>query len=389
MTDTLLDSTIRRDAQLQRFGTYLKSEYITPAMQELSREIPKLLAGFDELNKAEKNKLARDIRAIIQERMGVMFGDITSELQDMNSDEAEFVRELYSDYTTATLAPVVASTAISFANNAVMSLEKGKGFTTGLWSELVEQNIITAIREVDGVVRRGFRDGDTLQSITQELRGSYNRSTKRYMGGILNSTNANRAEALARTGVSHYANRARDSFAAKNKDVLSFYQFFATLDNRTTNTCLSLHLNKYDIDDPNKPVLPIHFGERSIYLFGGPTIDPTEGSRPVIGGQRGAKAREEFEQRQSRTDRQVKYKGRKDSSVFDVEQVSAKVTSQEWLSRQPRWFVESTLGKTRTRLFLDGDLDIKKLTDLQGRPLTLAELRETAAGEKAYRRLGG
>jgi hypothetical protein len=36
---------------------------------------------------------------------------------------------------------------------------------------------------------------------------------------------------------------------------------------------------------------------------------------------------------------------------------------------------------------LDGNLDITSMVDLQNRPLTLAQLIETSAGAKAYRRV--
>ena len=384
--NNLLDATIRRDAQLLRFGTYLKSKYINPTMQRLSREIPSLLTDYQDLSKFEQKKLAREIRELIDKRMTAMFESITKELHGMTAEEAEFIEGLYEDFTGAVFAPVVATTAIKAADGAILSLEKNIGKTVGLWSELLEQNKLTAIKEVDAIVRDGFRAGRTLNDMAVDLRGTYNKSTKSYMGGILNGVNANRAEALARTGVSHYSNRARDSFAEDNKKIIPESVFFATLDNRTTTQCLHFHLSRWKNDDPKKPVLPLHFGERSVYLFAGNGIDPLEGTRPVIGGKKGAA--DEFESRQDRTDKKVKYKGRKDLDVFTVDQVSAKVTAQKWLERQPRFFVESTLGKARAKLFLDGGLKIDKFTNLQGRPLTLEELRATAEGERAWRRAG-
>ena len=171
---TLLDSTIRRDAQLLRFGTYLKSEYITPAMQSLSKELPKLLVGFDELNKSERTKLAREIRNQVSLSMGAMFDDITSELHLLTDDEAEFMLDLYGDYTTATMTALSTAAVVSTADNALISLGSGGRISTGVWSDFVRDNISTANKMVDGVVLKGFRDGQTLQSITQELRGLYN-----------------------------------------------------------------------------------------------------------------------------------------------------------------------------------------------------------------------
>lgn len=385
MTDTLLDSTIRRDAQLQRFGTYLKREYITPAHQKLARDIPKLLVNFDDLNKFEQKRLIKEINELMGNQLSDMFQSITDELRGMSADEGEFIFDLYDDFTELNFAAIESATVIKAADSAVLSLEKGKGRTVGLWSELIADNIAGATKEVDNIVRDGFRGGKTLNDMAQQIRGTYNRGTKKYMGGILDTTTS-RAEALTRTGVSHYSNRARDSFQDKNKKLIPQSVFFATLDNRVTSTCLGFHLSVWDNDDPKKPVFPLHFGERSVYLFKGPGIDPLKGTRPVISGHKGAG--ELFDEKQSRTDKKVKYKGRASNDIFKVEQVSAKVTSQQFMGRQPRFFIESTLGKTRAKLFIDGGLDIKKFTDLTGRPLTLKELRETAAGEKAFRKSG-
>lgn len=385
---TLLDSTIRRDAQLLRFGTYLKSEYITPTMQSLSKELPKLLVGFDELNKSERTKLAREIRNQVSASMGAMFDDITSELHLLTDDEAEFMLDLYDDYTTATMAALNAAAVVSTADNALISLESGGRVTTGVWMDFVKENISTTNKMVDGVVLKGFRDGQALQSITQELRGSYNRGTKKYTGGVINGRMTQYAETLARTGVSHYANQARDKVAKKNDDIIDSEVFFATLDNRTTTTCMHFHLSEFKLNDPKRPILPLHYNERSVKLYAGKGIDPLEGNRPLVGGNNSKAARDEFEARQSRTDKKVSYKGRADSDIFKVEQVSAKVTAQQFMERQPRWFVESSLGKDRAKLFLDGKLPIDRFTDLQGRPLTLQELKATAAGEKAFRRAG-
>jgi len=386
---TLLDTTIRRDAQLLRFGTYLKNEYIVPTMQDLSREIPNHISGYDELNKAERNKLVREVRAIVSGKMNAMFDSITGELHLLTGDEAEFMLELYDDYTTETMKQISIAAAVSSADNAVISLVNNGVTSAGIWSDFVKQNVNKATQMVDSVVLSGFRNASTLQQITTDLRGNYNRGTKRYSGGVLNGRATQYAETLARTGVSHYAARARDRFAEQNSDIFDSKVFFATLDSRTTTTCLGFHANKYKLNDDSAPVLPLHYNERSVYLYAGDGIDPLEGTRPLTGGKHSKAAREEFESRQSRTNKQVVYKGRKDSGIFEIENVSAKVTSQEWLQRQPRWFVESTLGKTKAKLFLDGGLKIDKLTDLRGRPLTLAELKQTAAGEKAFRRIGG
>jgi len=62
------------------------------------------------------------------------------------------------------------------------------------------------------------------------------------------------------------------------------------------------------------------------------------------------------------------------------------ITYGQWLKKQPRGFVEDTLGPTRAKLFLDGKLPIDRFTDRRGGELTLDQLkdRDSAAWRKAF-----
>jgi hypothetical protein len=231
-----------------------------------------------------------------------------------------------------------------------------------VWTKFVAANITDTVRQVDGTVQRGIRDGLTTDEITKQLRGTYNRRTKQYSGGIITGKQARRAESLARTGVSYHTNAVRDRFAEENKDVLTERVFFATLDSRTTTICLSNHLRRWAIDDKTYPRLPLHYNERSVYILKTPGFDPLNTTRPAQTGE--------------------------DDGVREFEQISAKVSADAWLKRQPRWFVEESLGVEKAKLFLDGNLSIKSMVDVSNRPLTLAELKDTAAGARAYRRAG-
>ena len=56
-------------------------------------------------------------------------------------------------------------------------------------------------------------------------------------------------------------------------------------------------------------------------------------------------------------------------------QVPSDLTYDQWLRRQPREFVEGVLGRTRARLYLDGNLSVTRFVDRSGDQYTLAELR--------------
>lgn len=384
-SNDILDEELRRETNRQRFGTHLERTEVAPTTQALSRSLPRIMADFDfdDMTNADVNKLTIAMRQEFGNTWSTMWQDISDELLKMAQIEGEAVTGVYQDFTPDPLIPPTTKQIEAATKTAVMTLTTDVS-RSGTWAQWVRQNNDSTMRGIAGIVREGFNNNLTKQEIVTQLRGKYNRKTKQYVGGFLNGKARAGADSLTRTGVSHYANVARDQFAVKNKSLIEGRTLFATLDNQTTTICLGRHLNFYPIEEPF-PNLPFHFNERSQYIFKTKGFDPLNTDRSVVGGQKGANAREEFEARQGRTDKKVSFKGKKDVNMFDIQTIEAKVTSDEWLRRQPQWFIESTLGKERARLFTDGDLKIDRFTDMLGRQLTLEELQETNAGARAFR----
>lgn len=384
----LLDAVIRRDNDLQRFATHLYKSIVLPATKKIAIEAPKITADIPGATKAEYKQKQREFTKFVGAVYSDMWADVNAEFKAMTGDELEYTDELYEDFSKETFNIPPTDRVFATAMNSVIVLTSNK-IDSGLWEDFLKQNTLSAQKAIAGVISQGWRDGQTAQQMTQALRGKYNRQTKKYQGGVIDGTLERHAKTIVRTGVSHFSNRARDSFALENSGVIESKIFFATLDNRTTTICLSLHQNEYLLKDRKAPELPIHYNERSVYVFKTKSLDPRKLTRPVTSGRKSKAAAERFDERQGRTDRKVKYKGRKDSDIFDVEQISGKVSAEQWLKRQPDWFIESSLGgTTKARLFKEGGLPIKSMVDLQNRPLSLAQLRETADGEAAFRRAG-
>lgn len=384
----LLDAVIRRDNDLQRFATHIYSSIVLPATKKIAIEAPKITADIPGATKAEYKAKQREFTKFVGAVYADMWGDVNAEYKAMTGDELEYTGELYEDFSGEEFNIPPTDRVFATARNSVIVLTSNK-VDSGLWEDFLKQNTLSAQKAVAGIIAQGWRDGMTSQQMTKALRGTYNRQTKKYQGGIIDGTLERHAKTIVRTGVSHFSNRSRDAFALENSNVILSKIFFATLDNRTTQICLSLHQNEYKIKDKKAPELPIHYNERSVYVFKTPSLDPRNLTRPVTSGRKGKAAADRFDAKQERTDRKVKYKGRKDSDIFDVQEISGKVTAEQWLRRQPDWFIESSLGsKTKARLFKEGGLPIKSMVDLQHRPLTLAELRDTADGEAAFRRAG-
>jgi hypothetical protein len=385
-SNNILDEELRRETNRNRFSTHLERTEVAPTTQALSRSLPRIMSEFNfgSMSVSDVNKLTIAMRAEFGTTWSTMWRDISDNLLEMAQLEAEAVTGVYQDFTPDTLVAPTQKQVAAGTKAAVMTLTTDVS-QSGTWAQFVRQNNTSTMRGIAGIIRDGYANQLSYQETLEQLRGKYDRKTKKYVGGFLNGKARAGADALTRTGVSHYANVARDEFAVKNKDVIQGRTLFATLDNTTTTICLGRHLNFYPNGEPF-PNLPFHFNERSQYIFKTKGFDALNTDRTAVGGQKGDHAAEKFETKQGRTDKKVKYKGRKDSDVFDIQTIEAKVTSDQWLRRQPKWFVDSTLGTERAKLFLKGDLKIDRFTDMTGRQLTLKELKETNAGAKAFRK---
>jgi hypothetical protein len=62
------------------------------------------------------------------------------------------------------------------------------------------------------------------------------------------------------------------------------------------------------------------------------------------------------------------------------------MTYGEWLRKRSRAEVEDIMGKTKAKLFLDGNLPLDRFVSRQGDELTIAELKKRDA--EAFRRAG-
>lgn len=354
--DNILDEMIRREIQLQRFASFMVREYVQPTAQQIGRELSSFLIGYEDLNARERRALVREISNYVNRTWGGIWVEFNGQLDALKQNEADFMLDLYDDFTpdAEELIPVQNFPSM----NLIMSLES----QAGVWANFTQANQTDTVRAVNAIVQGGIRDGATVQSMVKRVRGSYNRRTRQYSGGVLTGRQVKRAEALIRTGTNHHTNAVRDRFAKKNRKVIQKRIFFATLDNRTTTICFANHLKEYDIDDDKYPRLPLHFNERSVYIFKTKGFDVLNVTRPAKGG-----AEEE--------------------GKLAVEMIQSRTTAGAWLKRQPRWFVEESLGKARAELFLNGGLQIESMVDLQNRPLTLAQLAQTTAGRRAFNRI--
>lgn len=364
---TIKDDSDRHNLYLQKLASGLYNSRVYPSLEEARLAVRAMLLDAEELKTvAEVKRMQSRIEKEVNSTMGEAWTGVTGELEEIAVYEAEWQVKALSAYTAASLRVPVEKQIQKFITQSSMSLHSGRRVYSGVWDEFVRGQMSSMAGQYNALVLNGYQNGLTVNQIATSIKNTTD--------GLLR----NEAETLARTGLSHYANAGRDAMAQANKDILKYRVFSATFDNRTTPICRSLDGKSWAIDDEKYPRLPLHYGERSSYYFVTDKSEIGQGRKQAVGG----KPADEINQ-----NRKLKYRGKKDTDIFKPGPIDAKLSQDEWLRQQPRWFVESALdSKTKAKLFLDGNMSIDKFVDMQGRPITIDRLRELDA--EAFKRAG-
>lgn len=226
-------------------------------------------------------------------------------------------------------------------------------FQGRILSEWVRDLSAGQVKRMREAIRIGFIEGETVDQLVRRLRG-----TKRngYRDGIFEGTRRG-AEAVVRTAINHTATFARQALFEANEPLVKGVQWVATLDGRTSAVCRARDGKVYQLKKGPRP--PAHPNCRSTLApvlkswreLGIPASDIDAAARASMNGQ-----------------------------------VAGAETYNTWLRRQPVDFVEEVLGKTKTKLYLDGNLSLDRFVDSSGREYSLDELRRREA--EAFARAG-
>jgi len=347
---------LRHEAMLQRVATGLLKTNVYPSLAEAYKSVREILLAQEEIKSAAQlNRITKAISASITEIYSTGWQEATKELQGLAVYESSYYAELIGKWNDVELTTPGSKTILDYVNAALMVLGEGERAKVGSWAEFVNSAVDEYAQQYNNLVKIGYTRGATVQQIA--------RSLKTFNDGLAKQ----QAEALARTGVMHYAQNAREAMVRDNKDIVDKRYFLAMLDNRTSLGCRSLHGRTWQLDDDSYVRLPRHFRCRSSYLYLLEGQTKPIGMAPAIGS--GADYPTEGDEKPT-------YKGRKDLGTFKIEQVPADISPDAWLRQQSREFVIDSLGKTRAELFLDGGLKLESMSDTFGNPLTLDQLRE-------------
>lgn len=359
---TYRDDSERREIYLQRLATGLLNAHVYPSLEEALKAARIILMDETIDTDAKRIKIIKAVDKEMRPIIEAGYAATTQELVAIAIYEAEFAKDLIEHYQGVKLKSAK-DKAESIVKGSVMTLTSGKRTTSNIWEAYVRANTDSAIALAVGEISRGYESGLATGTVMKNVRET----------ALIAKRDA---ESLVRTGTSFFTSQAREQMAIINANVLTYREYNAVFDHRTTAGCRDFDGDRWEITDGSYVRLPRHFKCRSFYTFGtGPIDEPRIGKRQATSGK----------DVEVNPRRKLRYRGKRDQDIFDVSPIDAGLSQDEWLRKQPDWFIEESLGKTKAKLFREG-MKIEDFTGLTGRELTLDELRKRDA--KIFERAG-
>src|SRR5690625_4911369 len=349
--ERLRDDAIRHQIYLMRFSGSVRNKliaHLNGVEDDLLRQIRKR-ADAGTFTEWRLNKILEDVRDILNEARSESYGIVRDELVELAKYEADHAAEglrsaLQVEFNITRPAPAQLRAAVL-----------SRPFQGRLLREWVSELSDMQRRNVRNAIRIGFTEGETIDQMVRRIRGT---RALQYRDGIMEITRR-QAEGLVRTAVNHTSNYARQDTYEENADILSGWQFVATLDSRTTIQCASLDGNVYELGKGPQP--PRHVNCRST------SVPILKDAKEIFG-------------------RDVGELPPTTRASIDG-QVAGDTTYGDWLKKQPAAVQDEVLGPTKGKLFRDGGMSIDRFVDERtGYVYNLDELRKRDA--EAFARAG-
>lgn len=329
--DAIEDALTRHQVFLQRYSKGQEetaSDYVSEIIAIVEQ---RLGVDFAELTLSRQDSIIGALLSRLEELNFLYTDAFVDEMADFLQYELDFgMKVLAANVLVPTKTPPLQEATTGMLTR-LMQLEPTVGYTI---RSALQTFGLRKSAEIIRLIREGVLTGQTTPQIVRKMRDTGNMQKRQ-------------AQTLARTIINHVSVQARQVVMKENTDLIDKYKWIATLDSRTSLICASRDQTIYEnIDENPKP--PAHFNCRSTITW-------------VLS--------DEF-------DIGLKVKGKRAAvGAQGTVQVSGDTPYEQWLRRQPLSFQIEVLGRTRALLFRDGKLSIGRFVDDSGRTLTLNELR--------------
>lgn len=347
VNEEILDRSIRHGAWLELHASFvsrrqlefLQREVWPDVVGRLVSRMGRIRRRGGEMDWRAKNwlELVRAINAQIRSGALLLRDNLAEDLTKLAFSESEWLRVMLSktvpfDFDFLAPSPTLVRAVVS------------KNPLNGQLLKDMFEDVDRATRNrVLQQVRIGIVSGDTTEQIVRRVRGT---AANGYRDGVWNATR-NQVQTVARTATNAVANHAHRLVHNANRGVMSKVKWVLTLDSRTCVVCVGYEADSpYEVD--RAPYPPVHARCRCA-------------TAPVLSGW------EEFG---------LDPKNLPEGTRASMDgQVPASLTFPQWLKGQKLEVQERVLGKTKSRLWREGKVDIRGMSDANGRIMSLDELR--------------
>ena len=252
VNEILRDRGISHAVYLERY----KSSVVRKIMELLNQadtDIAERLASVDEdsFTKRRLESLLKEVRGINEEAMSEFQKKAQLEFTEFAGYESGFQAKTIEN------AIPIKWNMTQPSSDQIYAAAAAKPFENRLISDHMNNVSQRRIELVDGAIRQGWIQGETIQQVSRRIRGS--RKLK-YRDGILEKSRSE-ISSLVRTATNHFSNESRNALYAANDDLIKGIQVVATLDSHTTLICMNLDGKVFDID--KAPQFPQHWGCRT------------------------------------------------------------------------------------------------------------------------------
>lgn len=379
--EAFFDAMVRHQIYLLRFSESLRKKIqklLNKTEEDLEEKILFRLKDNKGLNSPAQVKrmevllrVLRNIRLKSWEQVNTVWAE---ELTALAKLEPEMMKTIIT-----TVSPVIVETILP-SPRLLESVVKSRPFQGRILRKWADTVAAEDLRRIDSVVRLGMVAGESSADIARRVVGT---AQLKGADGVT-EISRRQAAAITRTAVNFIANESRAEFFKDNADILEGEQFVATLDSRTTPVCRANDGKIFPLGEGLRP--PLHFNCRSLrvpVLLGDALGDRP--AKPVTQKQllREFNAANGFKA-SSRDDLPKGNKGKFDEfsrkRIRELTgQVPATTSYQNWLKSQSKDFQQDVLGKTKAKLFSEGNLELDKFVNKAGDELTLKELAKKHA----------
>ena len=338
----LIDGYTRHQIFLQRFSSQ-EVNRLTPVIEKLYQDVSNRLD--DNLTAYQTGRLLA-IRAELDDLIRAGMSEWSEQLRDTLEEFYQYEfdfndRILTEAIDVDALRPAPEQVrAPSYALAQVMTLISGDSTRDLSVDDIIRQFGDKKAEQINNAIAAGFISGTPHNEVVKQISGLSGRAKQQ-------------AGAVVRTAVNQLSDHAMHQASLANQDVLQGEEWVATLDGRTSPVCRDRDSDGeiYPIDSGPRP--PAHFACRSVrvpVVADDFKIPGLEGERASVGGP-----------------------------------VSAQVTYNGWLGRQPARVQDEILGPTRSALYRRGGLNVDQFVDDRGIQYTLDQLKalEPLAFERA------